>query len=682
MEKPVLSDAFMLLGRQYMMHEADIHPVHRARMIMARDVPVLSDLRQEEEGEWRGDHAFSSKAAQYSLMHFVEPEIAHEHPDWDTHAVQQEAKRKFFLRLEQDFAYETSEKRHEETSVLWHPIITREGTTELATTYGDGLITLRELWEHTKEFAQASGNLNAYNEQEAKAQLSMQEEMVRSSVASYVTVLSHPDSIRYVQVWEKSSDGGAVVSRQLDLQKTTGRDFTHAEGDALIEAYTAMQTNAGIPTGPVSPAYSHVFLKNSTIEEEQIRILASAISMNIQEEHETKQEYVRQGMPDQAFDMTRVGAYVGERIRERVSGEGFSEHIIHTDSIRPADESRIQTSKRSSGTHKNREQSSLLAAFTDWYITRVIIDGIHANQDLAHAGIYWIGILGQKNAGIVFPDIYTPSIQKTEYMQTPIAVSIPNKESQKGRTNQKGKSEKTAQPFGRRLEETTNSLIAIIAGVVSFRNEESQKERTNQKGKSEKTAQPFGRRLEETTNSLIAIVREVLENVSGAGMQKTTVRVNPGLSKKIFQQAHEHYLFPVSAFVKTHSEKLSRVIVRFWQEKAVKILHADSLILTGFRKERILMIWYVVQIAACTDSVYKRAEKNTTKSVLHTVHTPWLLLAIIRYLVLLHESGRGNGGYAFVQNRPKRSVRASYRRQAAVNAKQVRRNDIIFALAS
>ena len=146
-----------------------------------RGIQVIRDTDEsgKESKKWRGDHTFSPDAATYSLMHFVEPEVAREHPDWNPSQIHTEAMSRFTQRLEQDLAYERMESDHGESVIHWKPIETKEGVTVLATQYGDRMITLSELWEHTKEYAAFTGTPDAYNEAEHRSQPTAMRRAVR-----------------------------------------------------------------------------------------------------------------------------------------------------------------------------------------------------------------------------------------------------------------------------------------------------------------------------------------------------------------------------------------------------------------------------------------------------------------------------------------------------------------------
>ena len=76
-----------------------------------------------------------------------------------------------------------------------------------------------------KEYAQHIGNPRAYNKEEARSQIAMQDAFINGHASGFVSILSHPDSVRYVQLWEKMPTGD-IASKQIDLYATTGRDFT------------------------------------------------------------------------------------------------------------------------------------------------------------------------------------------------------------------------------------------------------------------------------------------------------------------------------------------------------------------------------------------------------------------------------------------------------------------------
>ncbi len=277
MEKPFFAHQ---ISPRYLVH-TDIKTAHTQRFddrLTLRGITSRpkTDEESNDKPAWRGDHTFSSDAATYSLKNFIEPEVAIEHPEWGQEKVHTEAMQRFEQRLKQDLLYERKEAEHIESSVRWKPVETKEGVWELATEYGDRLVTLNELWEHTKEYASFVGNPEAYNVSEHRAQLIMQQEFVKGTQTGFVSVLSHPDSIRYIQIWEKGTDGD-VVSKQVDLYKATGRDLSHEEGRTLIDHISrAYSDGKTITSTEQSIEYAHFFVEKGSIQEQDIRLIARA----------------------------------------------------------------------------------------------------------------------------------------------------------------------------------------------------------------------------------------------------------------------------------------------------------------------------------------------------------------------------------------------------------------------
>ncbi|MFZ5535598.1 MAG: hypothetical protein ACOY3M_05620 [Patescibacteria group bacterium] len=283
-----------------------------------RGIPQLTDTDEEEnKPRWRGDHTYNSEAASYSLTHFIEPEVRKAHPDWTHEEVQKEATQRFKERLAQDLSYEHKENAHEESEVRWEKIRVADGSWELATSYGDKMITLNELWEHTKEYAAFAGNPDAYNRDEHAAQLAMQEQLISGNATGFVSVLSHPDAVRYVQIWQKSEDGG-VISKHVDLFKTTGTDFTHEEGADFIR-HLARFHDADTLSSEVS-SYAHFFLKEKNITESDIRTIAIAQTMERVREAPSPHvstEYVRI-VGDVARDSKKTFIELGVFLKEHI----------------------------------------------------------------------------------------------------------------------------------------------------------------------------------------------------------------------------------------------------------------------------------------------------------------------------------------------------------------------------
>lgn len=315
----------------------------------------------DDRPKWRGDHSFSVDAAKYSLTNFIEPEVKKKHPNWSPQEVRADAMKRFEKRIRQDLSYERKEFSHEESSVIWNPIQTEKGW-ELATSYGDTMITLSELWEHTKEFAAFSGNPAAYNGEEHVAQLRMQDAFIRGETAGFVSVLSHPDAVRYVQVWKKADDG-SIVSTHVDLHKTTGRDFTHEEGIALIRN---LQSVHG---GEVSSesSYAHFFVRGEQVSEQHIRAFA------ITQTTEVKRSVGKIVLSDTLDSMVVLGAYLRDHIERRISD--FNEHAHKKHKL------------LSEHTATEEPIKFLLA---DWWVSKRILYHIDRVPVAAVAALLWI----------------------------------------------------------------------------------------------------------------------------------------------------------------------------------------------------------------------------------------------------------------------------------------------------
>ncbi len=225
--------------------------------------------------QWRGDHTFSSSAAGFSLRNFIEPEIEMRNPSLSKKKVQQLALDTFELRLRQDLSFEHQETNHIDTTVHWKIVDGINGKKELATAYGAEFITLSQLWDHTRAYATHTGNPNAYNREEERAQISMQDAFINGNATGFVTVISHPDAIRFVQVWEKTTTGD-VLSKQIDLYATTGRDFTHIEGEELVERISKFHETIGASAKQEDISYTHVLLTSGAITVDDIRTIAVA----------------------------------------------------------------------------------------------------------------------------------------------------------------------------------------------------------------------------------------------------------------------------------------------------------------------------------------------------------------------------------------------------------------------
>ncbi len=233
----------------------------------------------EAPGGWRGDHSFNHGAVMYALMNFVEPEVAQKHPDWTSQQIRTEARQVMTLRLWENRTFANEERgRKGEMSKRWEITETSPGTLELTTTYAGGQETLRQLWNHTKKMAYDKSNPTtynpaAYNQEEERAQLAMQDAFIAGHISSFVSVLSHPDNVRYAQVWQKEDDG-SIIAKTIDVGVVIGRGMSTEEASDLVQHLATFYSNTGkeIETAPAE--YPHVMVRQGNVEVEDIKIIA------------------------------------------------------------------------------------------------------------------------------------------------------------------------------------------------------------------------------------------------------------------------------------------------------------------------------------------------------------------------------------------------------------------------
>lgn len=267
---------------------------------------------------WRADHTFSSAAAGYSLKNFIEPEIEAQHPQLSKKDVQQKALEVFQQRLKQDLSFEHQESNHVDTTVRWTIVEGVNGKKELATAYGGDLITLSQLWEHTKAYAAYVGNTAAYNREEERAQLAMQDAFISNKAHGFISVISHPDAVRYVQVWEKTADGD-IASQQVDLYKTTGRDFSHVEAEAFINRLTTYQQTVGETFTKDDVSYAHLLLASGTVTVDDIKAIAVA-HVFIQEPLiiPIHTDMIRGATVNVANDLSEAAVFLGDHVHRHI----------------------------------------------------------------------------------------------------------------------------------------------------------------------------------------------------------------------------------------------------------------------------------------------------------------------------------------------------------------------------
>ncbi len=419
---------------------ADIYKdvVYKRQMVSTRVDAVKAN--SDTTSTWRGDHSFSSEAAKYSFLNFIEPDVAQKHPDWSKEKIRKEALVKFQQRLEQDLSYEQQEAAHVESAVQWKVVETTPGQRELATEYGGETVTLRQLWDHTREYAAFVKNPAAYNQEEEKAQYAMEQAFVHGEAQSYVTVLSHPDAVRYVQIWERGEDG-EVASKQLDLYKTVGRDLSFEEGNALIRhlaQYTTESTGQTVQRGDAD--YAHFMLSSGTVGESDIRTIAT---MQIAQTREFLQTSTLHYSID-TISHAAIGAtydtkqalgemrhYLGDTMGQAIhdiqkkfldtpSTQNTQEKMTHphttaheqTSAHRQPDAEDGHTLSPNEEAHK---ESAVKTILSEWIISQTMIDVVSLYPESAGGALFWLVHMAQKD--IPIPED-GPSKQPTTVVET------------------------------------------------------------------------------------------------------------------------------------------------------------------------------------------------------------------------------------------------------------------------
>ncbi len=431
MEKP--SPTYDIASRYAHTMREDTEKTDRFYDRMAlRGIAVLRDSREEDQPVWRGDHSYNSDAATYSLMHFIEPEVAREHPDWTQVQIHADAIDRFQKRLAQDLSYERGEIAHEESVVRWRPVETKNGI-ELATEYGDTMVTLQELWEHTKEYAAFAGNPAAYNSQEHEAQLRMQETLINGTSHGFVSVLSHPDGVRYVQIWQ-TSDAGDVISQHVDLYAATGRDFTPEEAKDLIYHLSDFHaSNADAEKQQHKNSYAHFFWREGSVNAEDVRTIAIAQSVYSSDrvyERETVSVSRRRKdsgvvVNDIGNGMRQAGRFLAVEIEEKIRAIGsIASRPEIKRSTKPAAAAgkekrsvpvRVQVlpvseKSRANETHSESVSSAhtgkegLKSAMAEWWISKTMLAYAGRVPAAPNAILYWFTRIAESKTNVQIPE--------------------------------------------------------------------------------------------------------------------------------------------------------------------------------------------------------------------------------------------------------------------------------------
>jgi hypothetical protein len=235
----------------------------------------FSTMDPLQDADWDGGHNPSVNAVQYAFKNFIVEPIKQQHPDWSLSQVEEAAYVELDLRRAKDARlYQGELDREPEMTTEWDVVETSPGRYELATEYGGGKITLRELWEHTREYADAIGKPWAYSEEEAKAQLDAQDALIKGEAASFMSFLSHPDGIRYATVMERNPDG-SIKSKIVDIALTVGHDLSEKEATEFVahmaDYYKESKKGEAVRTGS---DYPHFMMTHGSIEVRDVRVLA------------------------------------------------------------------------------------------------------------------------------------------------------------------------------------------------------------------------------------------------------------------------------------------------------------------------------------------------------------------------------------------------------------------------
>ncbi len=670
MEKP--SPTYDISSRftRQMRGDSEQHERYIDRMTL-RGIQVIGDTDGEGDAPvWRGDHSFNSEAATYSLMHFIEPEVALEHPDWSHAQVHEHAVDRFKARLAQDLSYEHKEAAHEESVVRWRPIQTSTGSVELATEYGGKMVTLSQLWEHTKEYSEFVGNPQAYNKQEHEAQLLMQDKLVHGSSNGFVSVLSHPDAVRYVQVWQKS-ESGDVISQQIDLYATTGKDFSSEEAKDLMHHLSEFHGKSTQEDRPQETnSYAHFFVTKGSIYAEDIRTIAIAQfagDKTVSYARETRtvrsQEQISHNpaIADAAHSVSRIAAYVRDQIEDKIQAlkqKNSVPYVRKTDtkpiriepgnsknSLRVTKEGKHSPAGEKKITVISPEKSSSLvdpkSILSEWWITQTMIAYGPVLPVASVATMHWFAFLGEAEKNIEkrlksgAPEILRNHIKKERISS------------------------------GSPVEIMWRAFITRMNGVLGG----SPREKVGLM-----TSVPELHRTD-----------TFIQGKRYSGIEKNTIPAQKNVPQwvEVMQVLARLFFLPLPAPYPRSDQDKRRIAIPDVATAQENTLEHRTII-TGRFIFALILSWIVsyparseVPHANKTKKAHRDSVRDTeaTGAQGETVQAPWIMLAIIRYLVLLRESGQPGVQVAVPQTnggRPKRKRRKG----------DLPQRGIIFAFAS
>jgi hypothetical protein len=224
-------------------------------------------------GSWNGDHNLSMGALYFTLENYIIPDVARQYSSlgWTAEQIRQEGVRRVgeLSRINLKY-YEAEMDRKSTMDVQWE-IVEKDGEQQLlASDYG---MTLQELWQHTREYAEKEGKPQAYDPSEERAQLAMEKRIISGDISTDVFALSHREGVRYIQKWEKNNDG-KFTSTSIDIGLVTGRNLTPSEAKELIDLIKEKYAQNDVTPGDLE--YPHLMLKNGLVDVEDITTLARA----------------------------------------------------------------------------------------------------------------------------------------------------------------------------------------------------------------------------------------------------------------------------------------------------------------------------------------------------------------------------------------------------------------------
>ncbi len=229
---------------------------------------------------WDGGHNFNGGIARYALNEFVIPEVqADLRFQNSTHQeIVTEARHRLAMRLWEGRTFFNRERRREpEMTREWEITETSPGVRELTTMYADKRVSLRELWENTRRVAHDRShpetyNPKAFNGQEMKAQLAMQDALIHGRATAAVTFISDADNPRrYAQLWNVD-DKGKISTKFLDVGKIVGRDFSPEEAETVLQHVGRLYGDKRIDNK--EHEYPVVLLREGKIRSEEVQTIA------------------------------------------------------------------------------------------------------------------------------------------------------------------------------------------------------------------------------------------------------------------------------------------------------------------------------------------------------------------------------------------------------------------------